>query len=65
MPAFRTPPWRPVRAGVFGLMGSLAFVPLIAGLFVHGLEMVLLGGNYYAVAAVFYLSCAGFYAVSP
>jgi len=47
-------------------MGSLAFVPLIAGLFTHGLEeMVLLGGNYYLVAAVFYLSCAGFYAVSP
>jgi adiponectin receptor len=47
-------------------MGSLAFLPLIAGLFVHGLEeMVILGGRYYVIAAVFYLSCAGFYAVSP
>ncbi|KAE9382003.1 HlyIII-domain-containing protein [Stipitochalara longipes BDJ] len=62
VPIFRTPPWRPIRAGVFGLMGSLAFIPLVAGLFVHGLEeMNHLGGRYYVIAAIFYLSCAGFY----
>ena len=46
-------------------MGSLAFVPLIIGVAVHGLEeMALLGGNDYVIASIFYLSCAVFYAVS-
>ena len=46
------------------MMGTLAFVPLITGLFLNGFEeMVLQGGKFYVLAAFFYLSCAGFYAV--
>jgi predicted membrane channel-forming protein YqfA (hemolysin III family) len=63
VPVFRTPPWRPVRACVFGRMGSLAFVPLIAGVFMYGLyEMMLQGGKFYVIAAVLYLAFGVFYA---
>jgi adiponectin receptor len=46
------------------IMGSLAFLLLISGVFVHGIEeMLLQGGEHYALAAASYLACAGFYAV--
>jgi adiponectin receptor len=65
VPVFRTPEWRSLRAIVFGLMGSLAFVPMIIGIFVLGIdEMVLRGENVYAVAAILSLACGGFYGVS-
>lgn len=65
IPVFRTPPWRPFRVFIFGVMASLAFVPPIAGVFVYGLdEMRLQGGGFYLVAAMLYLFCGIFYGVS-
>jgi adiponectin receptor len=53
-----------VRFLVFGSMASLAFVPLIFGLFVHGVDqMVLLGSNFYVLAAPLNMLCGAFYAL--
>lgn len=53
-----------MRATIFALMASLAFVPTMLRLFIHCLdEMILQGGKYHAVAGLLHLSCAFFYAV--
>jgi hypothetical protein len=53
-----------VRSLVIGSVASLAFVPTFFGLLVHGVdEMVLLGSDFYILAAPLDMLCGAFYAV--
>ncbi|EGC40947.1 hemolysin-III family protein [Histoplasma capsulatum var. duboisii H88] len=41
MPRFRTPPWRPFRAGMFVSMGLSAVFPVLHGVSIFGVELML------------------------
>ena len=53
-----------MRSLVIGSMASLAFVPLIFGLFIDGVDQVVsLGSKFYVLAALLDMLCGAFYAI--
>ena len=66
MPRFRTPAWRPVRAGMFVAMGLSAVFPVLDGLATYGLERMQhqIGLFWLVLQGVLYIVGAGLYAVS-
>lgn len=65
-PAFRTPAYRPFRAGMFAGMGMCAIFPVIHGLMIYGFVQMLdqIGLGWLVVQGVFYLTGTLLYAVS-
>lgn len=63
---FRTPAWRPYRAGMFVLMGLSAIFPIVHGLKLYGFEdmKVRMGLNWMILQGFLYILGAGLYAVS-
>lgn len=64
MPLFRTPTWRPVRAGMFVAMGLSAIVPVLHGLELFGYEYMqrAIGLNWLVTQGALYILGAGIYA---
>jgi adiponectin receptor len=67
LPRFRTPAWRPVRAGMFVAMGLSAVIPCFDGVRQHGLEQMKkqMGLSWVVLQGTLYILGAGLYAVSP
>ncbi|KAB8356441.1 hypothetical protein FH972_024024 [Carpinus fangiana] len=65
VPKFRTPQWSTIRAAFYVLLGSSAFLPVLASTFFHGVShsWVQSGAGYYLITAALYLAGAGLYAV--
>jgi adiponectin receptor len=66
MPRFRTPAWRPVRAGMFVAMGLSALFPVLDGLFTYGSQQMQqqIGLFWLVLQGALYIIGAGLYAVS-
>jgi hypothetical protein len=66
MPRFRTPAWRPVRAGMFVAMGLSAVFPTLDGLATYGWEQMQrqIGLFWLVLQGALYILGAGLYAVS-
>ena len=64
-PKFRTPKWRPFRAGMFVAMGLSAVFPVIHGLSLYGIRQMeyQIGLSWLVLQATLYLLGAGLYAV--
>jgi adiponectin receptor len=65
-PKFRSPEWRPVRAGMFVAMGLSAFVPVLHGIRVYGIKQLQtqMGLSWLVAQGVLYVVGAAIYAVS-
>ena len=65
-PKFRTPKWRPFRAGMFVAMGLSAIFPVLHGLSRHGFQQMehQIGLSWLVLQGVLYIAGAGLYAVS-
>ena len=63
---FRTPAWRPYRAGMFVLMGLSAVFPVLHGLELHGIKQMQdrIGLTWLILQGLLYILGAGIYAVS-
>jgi adiponectin receptor len=63
---FRTPAWRPYRAGMFVAMGLSAVFPVIHGLQLYGFKQMQerIGLSWLILQGVLYIAGAGIYAVS-
>ena len=66
MPSFRTPKWRPFRAGMFVAMGASAIIPVLHGIFLFGADQLQrqIGLSWLVLQGVLYISGAAIYAVS-
>jgi predicted membrane channel-forming protein YqfA (hemolysin III family) len=66
LPSFRTPKWRPFRAGMFVAMGTSAVVPVLHGIFLFGFAQLerQMGVSWLILQGVLYISGAAIYAVS-
>jgi adiponectin receptor len=66
MPSFRTPKWRPFRAGMFVAMGLSAVIPVLHGVFLFGVNQLerQIGLSWLVLQGVLYISGAAIYAVS-
>ncbi|KAI9851026.1 MAG: hypothetical protein M1838_004637 [Thelocarpon superellum] len=64
IPRFRTPEWRPYRAGMFVAMGLSAVLPIIHGVFLYGVERMKqqIGLYWLALQGFLYILGAGIYA---
>ncbi|MCJ1377142.1 hypothetical protein MMC17_000234 [Xylographa soralifera] len=64
-PKFRTPKWRPFRAGMFVAMGLSAIVPVLHGLRRYGFRQMeyQIGLSWLVLQGVLYIVGAGLYAV--
>ena len=67
LPRFRTPAWRPIRAGMFVGMGLSAVFPVLDGLREFGFEQMRkqMGFLWVVLQGALYILGAGLYAVSP
>lgn len=67
IPKFRTPEWRPFRAGMFVAMGLSAVIPVLHGLKLYGLQQMndRIGLSWLVLQGFLYVLGAGIYAVSP
>ena len=65
-PGFRTPNWRPFRAGMFVAMGLSAIFPVIHGLVLYGVASMerRIGLSWLVLQGSLYIVGAGLYAVS-
>ncbi|KAG8664346.1 uncharacterized protein FPOAC1_013684 [Fusarium poae] len=65
IPKFRTLRWRKVRVGAYIALGASAFIPLLHGVQVYGLEYMLeySGMEWYLAELLLYGGGCGFYAV--
>ena len=65
-PKFRTPEWRPFRAGMFVAMGLSAVFPVLHGLRMYGYEQLerQIGLSWLLGQGVLYIAGASLYAVS-
>ncbi|KAL9596140.1 MAG: hypothetical protein Q9219_006001 [cf. Caloplaca sp. 3 TL-2023] len=65
IPKFRTPEWRPFRAGMFVAMGLSAVLPVLHGLKLYGLQQMndRIGLFWLVLQGVLYILGAGIYAV--
>ena len=65
-PKFRTPLWRPFRAGMFVAYGLCAVFPVFHGLRLYGYEMMKqsIGLHWVVLQGFLYIFGAGIYAVS-
>jgi len=65
-PKFRSPEWRPVRAGMFVAMGLSAVVPVVHGTKLYGAAQLeqQMGLSWVVGQGVLYVFGAGLYAVS-
>lgn len=63
---FRTPAWRPYRAGMFVAMGLSAVFPIFHGVEIYGVANMRerIGLSWMVLQGVFYVLGAGLYAVS-
>jgi adiponectin receptor len=66
MPSFRTPKWRPFRAGMFVAMGASAVIPVLHGISLFGVTQLerQMGLSWLVLQGVLYVSGAAIYAVS-
>lgn len=66
MPSFRTPEWRPFRAGMFVAMGASAVVPVLHGISLFGVAQLeqQMGLFWLVLQGLLYISGAAIYAVS-
>jgi len=66
MPSFRTPKWRPFRAGMFVAMGASAVIPVLHGISLFGITQLeqQMGLSWLVLQGVLYVSGAAIYAVS-
>ena len=64
LPMFRTPKWRPFRAGMFVALGLSGFIPVLHGLSIYGLAGLdkQLGLRWVMAEAFMYILGAGIYA---
>ncbi|KAI5198357.1 hypothetical protein AUEXF2481DRAFT_31720 [Aureobasidium subglaciale EXF-2481] len=64
LPSFRTPKWRPFRAGMFVAMGASAVVPVLHGVSLFGVTQLQkqMGLSYLVLQGVLYISGAAIYA---
>lgn len=64
-PNFRTPQWRPFRAGMFVAMGLSAGLPVIHGILLFGVAQLQrqIGLSWLVLQGVLYVVGAGLYAV--
>ena len=62
---FRTPKWRPFRAGMFVAMGLSAIFPVVHGLVLYGVTSMerRIGLSWLVLQGVLYIGGAGLYAV--
>lgn len=65
-PKFRTPRWRPFRAGMFVAMGLSAVIPVVHGIKLYGLQQMneRIGLSWLILQGFLYVLGAGIYAVS-
>lgn len=65
-PRFRTPLWRPLRAGMFVAMGLSAVFPVLHGVYLYGVPRMeqMIGLSYVVLQGAVYILGAGLYAVS-
>ena len=65
-PKFRTPKWRPFRAGMFVAMGLSAVFPALHGIKLYGLQQMndRIGLSWLVLQGFLYVLGAGLYAVS-
>lgn len=63
---FRTPKWRPFRAGMFVAMGLSAVFPVIHGLKLYGIDSMnhRIGLSWLVLQGLLYVLGAGLYTVS-
>ena len=63
---FRTPAWRPYRAGMFVAMGLSAVLPVLHGLKIYGFKQMQdrMGMTWMVLEGFLYILGAGLYAVS-
>ncbi|CAC9887834.1 unnamed protein product, partial [Aureobasidium pullulans] len=63
-PGFRTPKWRPFRAGMFVAMGLSAVIPVLHGISLFGVEQLQrqMGLSWLVLQGVLYVSGAAIYA---
>jgi predicted membrane channel-forming protein YqfA (hemolysin III family) len=66
LPSFRTPKWRPFRAGMFVAMGTSAIVPVLHGIYLFGFPQLerQMGVSWLVLQGILYISGAAIYAVS-
>lgn len=66
MPKFRTLRWRKARVGAYVTLGASAFIPLLHGVQLYGLEYMLqyAGMEWYLLELFFYGCGVGLYGVS-
>lgn len=64
IPRFRTPPWRPFRAGMFISLGLSAVIPVIHGIIVFGFDRLRreMGLDWAVLQGFLYILGAGIYA---
>ncbi|TIA30256.1 HlyIII-domain-containing protein [Aureobasidium pullulans] len=64
LPSFRTPKWRPFRAGMFVAMGLSAVIPVLHGISLFGVEQLQrqMGLSWLVLQGVLYVSGAAIYA---
>lgn len=65
IPSFRTPAWRPFRAGMFVAMGGSSIVPVLHGLGIYGYATLeeRMGLSWMLVEGALYISGAAIYAM--